>query len=90
MIGLTTKTFNITRMKRNILLLLVAIAVGSLTLSAQGRRSLRINEVMVQNENDYVDDYGQRGAWIELFNSSFAPLQISSIFITAEPHEPPH
>ncbi len=88
MIGLTTKTFNITRMKRNILLLLVAIAVGSLTLSAQGRRSLRINEVMVQNENDYVDDYGQRGAWIELFNSSFAPLQISSIFITDDPNEP--
>lgn len=75
-------------MKRNILLLLAAMVIGSLTLSAQGRRSLRINEVMVQNENDYVDDYGQRGAWIELFNSSFAPLQISSIFITDDPSNP--
>ena len=75
-------------MKKNILLLLVALAVGALSLSAQGRRNLRINEVMVENQNDQVDEYGQRGAWIELFNSAFAPMQISSIFITDDPSNP--
>lgn len=62
-------------------LLLVMMACGA-TLSAQTRAALRINEVMVQNENSVVDDYGNRSGWVELFNSSFAPLEISSVYIT--------
>ena len=49
---------------------------------AQGRKSLRINEVMVQNESSIVDDYGEHHGWIELFNSNFAPLEISSVYLT--------
>jgi len=37
---------------------------------------------MVQNDNSVVDDYGKHTAWVELFNSTFAPLDISSVFIT--------
>lgn len=59
-----------------------AVALSASFASAQGRSSLRINEVMVANENSIVDDYGQHSAWIELFNPNFAPLEISSIFIT--------
>ncbi len=63
------------------------VAVAALTLSAsvasaQSRGSLRINEVMVTNENSIVDDYGRHTAWIELFNPNFAPLEISSIYLT--------
>lgn len=72
-------------MKKYLLLTLVLIATASLSLSAQGRRGLRINEVMVQNDSNYVDDYGQTSAWIELFNSTFAPLEISSVYITDDP-----
>ncbi len=50
--------------------------------SAQNRRALRINEVMVANENSIVDDYGAHVGWIELFNANFGPLEISSIFLT--------
>lgn len=49
---------------------------------AQGRAGLRINEVMVTNQSSIVDDYGQKQAWIELFNSNFSPLEISSVYIT--------
>lgn len=55
---------------------------------AQARKGLRLNEVMVVNEDNFVDDYGQRSAWIELFNSNFAPLEISSVFITNDPANP--
>ncbi len=55
---------------------------------AQGRKALRINEVMVQNESSIVDDYGERHGWIELFNSNFAPLEISSVYITNDPEDP--
>jgi len=75
-------------MKKKLTLLLVT-AVACVTIaSAQGRRGLRINEVMVQNVSNYVDDYGNRSAWVELFNSTFAPLEISSVYITNDKNDP--
>lgn len=69
-------------MKKKLTLLLVAMVAFAAVASAQGRRGLRINEVMVCNDSSVVDDYGRHTAWIELFNSTFAPLDISSVFIT--------
>ena len=65
-------------MKKSFLLLLAVLFAGTLTLSAQARRALKINEVMVTNTNNFVDDYGERHGWIELFNSAHAPLEIST------------
>lgn len=61
---------------------IAALSLSAMVASAQGRGSLRINEVMVTNENSIVDDYGRHSAWIELFNPNFAPLEISSIYLT--------
>lgn len=57
----------------------MATALGA---DAQGRRGLRINEVMVSNDSSVVDDFGRHVAWVELFNSTFAPLEISSVYLT--------
>ena len=65
-------------MKKSLLLLLVGV-MGCLSAAAQSRGGLRINEVMVNNTGSIVDDYGDNGAWIELFNSTYAPLEISSV-----------
>ncbi len=75
-------------MKKKLTLLLVAVVACVSIASAQGRRGLRINEVMVQNDSNYVDDYGNRSAWVELFNSTFAPLEISSVYITNDKSNP--
>lgn len=69
-------------MKQKLMLLLLAVAVGAAAVSAQSRRNLRINEVMVQNDSNFVDDYGHHTAWIELFNTTHAPLNIASVFLT--------
>lgn len=69
-------------MKQKLMLLLLAVAVGATAVSAQSRRNLRINEVMVQNDSNFVDDYGHHTAWIELFNTTHAPLNIASVFLT--------
>ncbi len=37
---------------------------------------------MVQNDSNFVDDYGHHTAWIELFNTTHAPLNIASVFLT--------
>lgn len=69
-------------MKRKLIMTAMLVIAVAATGFAQNRKALRLNEVMVQNESSIVDDYGEKHGWIELFNSNFAPLEISSIFIT--------
>ena len=72
-----------------IITLLLAAVLGIASLSAQGRRGLRINEVMVANDStSVVDDFGRYSAWVELFNSTFGPLEISSVFLTNDSLNP--
>ncbi len=76
-------------MKKRILTLFVVALAGVIAISAQGRRGLRINEVMIANDStSVVDDFGQYSAWVELFNSTFGPLEISSVFLTNDPSRP--
>lgn len=76
-------------MKKNILLVIIAVIVCAMSSYAQGRKGLYINEVMVQNDSSSViDDYGLYHAWVELFNSTYAPMDISSVFLTNDPAQP--
>ncbi|MCM1309545.1 MAG: lamin tail domain-containing protein [Bacteroides sp.] len=63
-------------------------ALAALPAAAQGRKSLRINEVMVKNDSSIVDDYGRHSAWIELHNPTHAPVNISSIYLTDDINNP--
>lgn len=70
-------------MNKRLFLMLALVVAGCLVLPAQSRKALRINEVMVENTPEGIaDEYGAHKAWIELFNSNFAPIEISSIYIT--------
>ena len=68
--------------------LIAALAVVALGSYAHDRKALRINEVMVTNTQSVVDDYGKHQAWVELFNGNFAPLEISSVYLTTDPAQP--
>ena len=48
---------------------------------AQGRKGLRINEVLVTNETNYQDDYGCQSAWIEIFNTTFGTVDIKAMYL---------
>jgi Na+-transporting methylmalonyl-CoA/oxaloacetate decarboxylase gamma subunit len=50
----------------------------------QGQRtiSVRLNEILVINEDNFVDDYGVRSGWIELYNSSPATVNLGGCFLT--------
>lgn len=63
----------------------LACAVAVPAASAQGRKSLRINEVMVVNTNSVIDDHAEHSAWIEILNPTHAPVEISSIYLTNDP-----
>lgn len=72
--------------KLTVLAALLAMAAPS--AMAQGRKELRINEVMVNNVNSVVDDYGNHSAWIELINPTEAAVEISSIYFTDDLKNP--
>lgn len=64
-------------------MMLAAAAMCGVVAVAQTRTALRINEVMVENTPEGIaDEYGAHHGWIEIFNSNFAPIEISSIYLT--------
>ena len=73
-------------------LLLFALLI-SFGAKAQRATSMRINEVLVINEDNFVDDYGKRHGWIELFNTSAGTVNIAGCYlrrIDSDPTPPAH
>lgn len=69
-------------MRKSLLLLFLVLLAG--TSFAQSRKGLYVNEVMVVNDSSLVDEYGQCTAWVELYNSTHATMDVSSIYITTD------
>jgi Na+-transporting methylmalonyl-CoA/oxaloacetate decarboxylase gamma subunit len=64
---------------------LAAVAVAMLwSLNAQGQRTtdLRFNELMAINNTNYEDDFGERSAWIEIFNTSYGTVNIGGCYLS--------
>ncbi|MGI6074080.1 MAG: OadG family transporter subunit [Fermentimonas sp.] len=47
-----------------------------------------INEVMVTNESNYVDNFGKRSGWIEIYNYSAATMDLGGRYLTNDPNNP--
>ena len=74
--------------KKKIGVLLLFVLLTSLGANAQRVTSMRINEVLVINENNFVDDYGKRSGWIELYNTSAGTVNIGGCFLTNDKNNP--
>ena len=68
-----------------LLLLLVLFATGA---QAQSTTSVKLNEILVVNEDNFVDDYGKRHPWIELYNNSAGTVDLRGCFLTNEKSNP--
>lgn len=73
------------KIKLSILVLSIILLAGC--IKRVPRSDLVINEVMVINENSYTDDFGERNAWIEIFNNTTRTQDLSSIFITNDKND---
>lgn len=60
----------------------------TLGAKAQSATSLRINEVLLINETNFQDDYGVHSAWIEIFNTSYASVDLKGCFLTNDMNNP--
>ena len=77
--------FTRTALQRLLLLSTIAILWSSYPLSAQSITAARINEVMIDNVDNYIDSYGKRSPWIEIYNSSAGTIDLSGCFLTDDP-----
>lgn len=68
--------------------LLLFVLLVSFGAKAQRATSMRINEVLVINEDNFVDDYGKRHPWLELFNTSAASVNIAGCYLTDDKNNP--
>lgn len=68
------------------IVLIVVLAAGK--SYAQSSADLKINEVLVINDSNYVDNYGQRSGWIEIFNSAYNTVDIGGMYLTNDPANP--
>ncbi len=61
---------------------------SSLVLRAQSSIDLRINEILVYNDSNYVDDFGKHSPWIEIFNSAYNTVDIGGLYLTDDMSNP--
>ena len=45
------------------------------------RSKLILNEVLIENESNFQDDYGIHSAWIEIFNKSYTSADLAGYYI---------
>lgn len=78
--------------KNSIHLLFIGFVVVFLlkteNLFSQSAADLRINEILVINDSNYIDDYGQRSGWIEIFNSAYNSVNMGGMYLTNDPANP--
>ncbi|MDR0349889.1 MAG: OadG family protein [Tannerella sp.] len=75
-------------MIKKIGVILLFTLLFSTGVQAQRVTSMRINEILVINEDNFLDDYGKRNGWIELYNSSAGTVNIGGCFLTNDPNDP--
>lgn len=68
-------------MNRKGIIITIFVAVFTLSSFAQGRKDLRFNEVMTQNDSNLVDQYGQHQPWFEIFNPTYGTVGMEQMFI---------
>jgi Na+-transporting methylmalonyl-CoA/oxaloacetate decarboxylase gamma subunit len=71
-------------MKKLMLKGLTAVFMFSAVCSSA--QNLQINEVMVNNQNNYVDHYGKKSSWIEVYNNSGATANLGGWYLSDDPN----
>lgn len=68
--------------------LTVGFVIAGFIVSAQSTKDLRINEILIKNTLNYEDNYGERSAWIEIFNSAYNKVNIGGCYLTDDIKNP--
>lgn len=67
-------------MRKFVLSLAVLLSASSM-MFGQGANNIKINEVMTDNSESYLDEYGNHLPWVELVNNSFTTYNVRGMYI---------
>ena len=63
-------------------ILLVAALFATMASFGQSVHDLRLNEMMIKNEDNYADEYGRHVPWVEIFNTAYNTVNITGCYLT--------
>ena len=69
-------------------LILLVMLLPRFETQAQNAADLRFNEILVHNESNYVDDFGNHNPWIEIFNTAYNSVNIGGCYLTDDIDNP--
>lgn len=75
-------------MMRKIITGVAVLLIAITGVQAQRTTSLKINEILVINNDNFVDDYGEKHPWIEIYNSSPGTVNIAGCYLTNDLSQP--
>ena len=75
-------------MKKTGIFLAILMLIGSFYANGQSTSSMRLNEVLVVNVDNFVDEYGSRSGWIELYNNLPGTVDIRGCYLSNDPSNP--
>ncbi len=70
-----------------IFILFILISLNG-NLKAQNTSDLTFNEILVYNDSNFVDDFGQHSSWIEIFNTAYNSVNIGGCYLTDDLRNP--
>jgi len=70
------------------IVILLLIVFTNVSVNAQNAVALKLNEILVHNDSNAVDDFGEHSAWIEIFNSSYNTVNIGGCYLTDDLNNP--
>lgn len=62
--------------------LTLVIALAAFAVQAQSIVDLRLNEVLIKNDENFTDEYSRHVPWVEVFNTSFNSVNIGGCYLT--------
>lgn len=62
--------------------LIFTFAVAMLSAQAQQVTDLRLNEILIKNDSNYLDEYGRYVAWLEVYNTAYNVVNVGGCFLT--------
>ncbi|MDR1758768.1 MAG: OadG family protein [Bacteroidales bacterium] len=68
--------------KYNLAILVFWLLCVCIPSRAQHIHDLRLNEMLIKNEHNYIDEYGRHTPWVEIFNTSYNSVNVAECYLT--------
>ncbi|MDR2978890.1 MAG: OadG family protein [Bacteroidales bacterium] len=68
--------------KKRLGLISFFVLLFSMNAFTQHISDLRLNEMLINNVDNYIDEYGRHVPWIEIFNSAYNNIDVAECYLT--------